>query len=49
MIKLAYRVFEVFLYFIKKPSLLYSKSFNKFFILTFYIDDFFKRFINFKK
>ena len=49
MIELVYRAFEIFLYFIKKSSLLYLESFNKFLILIFYIDDFFEEFINFKK
>ena len=49
MIELVYRAFKTLSYFIKESSLLYSKSLNKLFILTFYIDDFFEKFINFKK
>ena len=49
MIKFIYRVFEILSYSIKKSLLLYSKNSNKLFMLIFYIDDFFKNFINFKE
>ena len=49
MIELMYRAFEAFSYFIKKPSLLHSGSFDELFILIFYIDDFFGGFTSFEE
>lgn len=46
-IELIYRVFDVFLSFIKESSLFYFESSIKLSIFIFYIDDFFEEFIEF--